>query len=201
MRVLVTGSSGHLGDGLMRVLAAEGHEAIGLDRLPGPHTQAVADLGDRDTVRRCVSEVEVVLHAATLHKPHVATHSSTRCCARVGSTSRAMWSARRPRSPRPTAPRCAALRRDAAAVIERRVPGAGAVYAARGWTLPATLGRVYDSARARAALGWRPRYDFARILGQLARGEPLGSPLARAVGRKGYHAAAPASAGSATAAD
>jgi hypothetical protein len=41
--------------------------------------------------------------------------------------------------------------------------------------------------RARAELGWRPRWDFARVLALLEAGEDFRSPLARDVGAKGYH--------------
>ncbi|NBD08264.1 MULTISPECIES: NAD(P)-dependent oxidoreductase [Corallococcus] len=74
-RVLVTGSAGHLGEALMRTLLRQGHDAIGVDRLPSPFTQRVGTLVDRAFVRDCMDGVEAVLHAATLHKPHVATHS------------------------------------------------------------------------------------------------------------------------------
>ena len=43
------------------------------------------------------------------------------------------------------------------------------------------------SARARE-LGWSPRYDFRHALDRLSEGEDPRSPLARAVGAKGYHA-------------
>lgn len=315
MRVLVTGSSGHLGEALMRMLAAEGHSAIGLDRIAGPFTDVIAEITDAAAVGRCVAEVEVVLHAATLHKPHVATHSTQafvdtnvsgtltllEAAAAAGlrglvftSTTSAFGASLRPAPGAPAvwidervpdvpkniygATKTAAeglchlfhrtrglpclvlrtsrffpeeddrraareafadanlkaneflhrrvdledaarahldgmarlggldfrryvisaatpfwpedragLRRDAPAVVERRVPGCAAIYAARGFRLPPMIERVYDSARARAALGWQPKYDFARVLGQLERGEPIGSDLARAVGRKGYH--------------
>ena len=42
MRILVTGSSGHLGEALMRVLPDDGHEVIGLDVLASPHTDMVS---------------------------------------------------------------------------------------------------------------------------------------------------------------
>jgi UDP-glucose 4-epimerase len=74
MRVLVTGSSGHLGEALVRVLGAEGHEVVGLDILESPWTEAVGSIADRVLVRRSVRDVEAVLHAATLHKPHLGTH-------------------------------------------------------------------------------------------------------------------------------
>ena len=75
MTVLVTGSSGHLGEALVRTLQAQRREAIGLDILPGAFTHLVGSINDRDFVRRCMNGVGAVLHPATLHKPHVATHS------------------------------------------------------------------------------------------------------------------------------
>jgi UDP-glucose 4-epimerase len=75
MTALVTGSSGHLGEALMRTLRANGRAAVGLDVIPGPYTDEVGSIADRACVSRAMRGAEVVLHAATLHKPHVATHS------------------------------------------------------------------------------------------------------------------------------
>ena len=75
MKVLVTGSAGHLGEGLVRALRNVGQEVIGLDILPGPFTACVGSIADRSFVRRCMDGVKRVFHAATLHKPHVATHT------------------------------------------------------------------------------------------------------------------------------
>jgi UDP-glucose 4-epimerase len=75
MRVLVTGSSGHLGEALVRTLRAQGHEVVGLDLVDSPYTDAVGSVGDRAVVRECMGGTEAVLHTATLHKPHVGTHS------------------------------------------------------------------------------------------------------------------------------
>ena len=75
MRVLVTGSSGHLGEALCRVLDAEGHEVVGLDVLDSPYTSVVGSIVDRARVRRCVEGMDAIVHAATLHKPHVGTHT------------------------------------------------------------------------------------------------------------------------------
>ena len=72
MTVLVTGSTGHLGEALMRSL---GSAAVGLDILPGPFTDVVGSIADRACVARCMDGVDTVLNAATLHKPHVATHA------------------------------------------------------------------------------------------------------------------------------
>jgi nucleoside-diphosphate-sugar epimerase len=75
MRVLVTGSSGHLGEALVRVLGAEGIDVVGLDVLESPHTSAVGSVADRAFVRRSMAGVDAVIHAATLHKPHVGSHT------------------------------------------------------------------------------------------------------------------------------
>jgi nucleoside-diphosphate-sugar epimerase len=75
MTVLVTGSSGHLGEALMRTLGASGRPAVGLDVISGPFTDEVGSIADRACVKRCMDGVDTVLHAAMLHKPHVATHA------------------------------------------------------------------------------------------------------------------------------
>jgi UDP-glucose 4-epimerase len=75
MRILVTGSAGHLGEALMLTLQRSDHEAIGLDIKSSPATQRVGSITERDFVRRCMQGVDAVLHTATLHKPHVASHT------------------------------------------------------------------------------------------------------------------------------
>jgi UDP-glucose 4-epimerase len=75
MRVLVTGSSGHLGEALVRTLRDLDLEVVGLDILDSPFTACVGSITDRACVRRCLIGVRTVFHAATLHKPHVATHT------------------------------------------------------------------------------------------------------------------------------
>jgi UDP-glucose 4-epimerase len=75
MRVLITGSSGHLGEALVRTLRERGDDVIGFDVAPSQFTTDVATLVDRDAVRRAMAGVDAVIHTATLHKPHVATHS------------------------------------------------------------------------------------------------------------------------------
>jgi UDP-glucose 4-epimerase len=82
----------------------------------------------------------------------------------------------------------AELRSDAPAVVRRLFPDHEEIYAARGWRMFDGIERVYDNARARRDLGWSPRYDFRRALDLLAAGEEARSPLAAAVGAKGYHA-------------
>jgi UDP-glucose 4-epimerase len=317
MRVLVTGSSGHLGEALVRVLGARPElDVVGLDVLPSPATAIVGSVADRPLVRRALEGVDAVLHAATLHKPHVGSHTraafvetnvtgtlnlleeavgagvsrvvftsstttfgralspppgapaagidetvapvvknvygATKVCAEdlcelvhrdeglpvvVLRTSRFFPEAddrddvraayddlnlkvnellhRRvdledvveahrlalERAPRigfarlvvsATTPLrredAAELGRDAPAVVRRRFPDLDEVYGPRGWRVSPTLDRVYDNARARELLGWEPAYDFRRALDRLRAGEDPRSPLALAVGAKGYHA-------------
>jgi UDP-glucose 4-epimerase len=73
--VLVTGSSGHLGEAMMRTLRATGRPAIGIDIAPSAHTDIVGSIADANVVARAMRGAGAVIHAATLHKPHVATHS------------------------------------------------------------------------------------------------------------------------------
>jgi UDP-glucose 4-epimerase len=80
------------------------------------------------------------------------------------------------------------LRASAPAVVRRRVPEYEEEYARRGWRMFPGVDRVYVNERARRELGWRPRYDFRTVLELLKSGDDVRSPLARAVGSKGYHA-------------
>ena len=73
-RILVTGSAGHLGEALVRVLRAQGREAVGLDLLASPFTGVIGSVADRDLVRESLAGVTAVLHTATLHKPHIGSH-------------------------------------------------------------------------------------------------------------------------------
>ncbi|MEM8916057.1 MAG: NAD(P)-dependent oxidoreductase [Pseudomonadota bacterium] len=75
MKILITGSAGHLGEAMMRTLKTDPKDAVGLDIKPSPHTTHVGTIADRDFVARSMDGIDVVIHAATLHKPHVATHT------------------------------------------------------------------------------------------------------------------------------
>jgi UDP-glucose 4-epimerase len=323
-RVLVTGSAGHLGEALVRVLRARGREVVGLDLLGSPFTTVAGPVTARDVVRRCLDGVGAVLHVATLHKPHIGSHrrqafvdtnvtgtltlleeavaagvgsfvftsttsvygraltplpgegaawitedvvpvprniygvtktaaedlceiisrdhglpvvvlrvarffpegddrdqvraaypganvkaneylyrrvdiedvvdAALLAMARAPATGFAKYivSATTPFTPGDLA----ALGEDAPTVVRRLFPDQAAEYARRGWAMFPTIDRVYVNERARGGLGWRPRYDFRYVLDQLKVGRDPRSPLARAVGAKGYH---PASTGPYTA--
>jgi UDP-glucose 4-epimerase len=316
MRILVTGSAGHLGEALMRVLEADGVELVGLDVLDSPHTTVLGSIADRATVRRCVDGVDAIVHSATLHKPHVDSHGrqefvDTNITGTLNlleeavaagvkafvftSTTSAFGAALTPPPGEPAAwitedvapvvrniygasktaaeDLCALvhrdhglpclilrtsrffpeaddreeiraayedanakvnellyrrvdiedvvsahklaleraadigfgryiisattplrqddllqLRTDAPAVVKRLFPDYEKIYAERGWRMFPAIERVYVNGRARRELGWTPHYDFRRALDLLAAGEDVRSPLARAVGAKGYHA-------------
>jgi nucleoside-diphosphate-sugar epimerase len=75
MRALVTGSSGHLGEALVRKLVDDGHDVVGLDSRAGPFTTCVGSITNSAFVSRCMVDAQAVFHTATLHRPHVDTHS------------------------------------------------------------------------------------------------------------------------------
>ena len=75
--VLVTGSSGHLGTALMLSLPSHGFTPLGIDILPTPTTTHVGSISDRPFIASLLAthpSITRVLHAATLHKPHVGSH-------------------------------------------------------------------------------------------------------------------------------
>ncbi len=75
MKVLVTGSAGHLGEALVRYLKNQNHEVIGIDLIDSDFTDKVGTIVDQEFVKQCMEGIETVFHAATLHKPHIVTHS------------------------------------------------------------------------------------------------------------------------------
>jgi UDP-glucose 4-epimerase len=315
MRILVTGSAGHLGDALIRTLKGSEHEALGLDIKVSPTTHRVGSVADRAFVKDAMQKIDVVLHTATLHKPHIATHSrqdfvdtnitgtlnlleeavaagvksfiytsttstyghaltpttdqpaawitedvvpipkniygvtklaaenlcqmfqrQTRMPCIILRTSRFFPESDDDRDAReayddgnlkaneylyrradiedivsahllamdkapaigfakyiisattPFTPKdIAELRANAPAVVGRYAPEYEAEYRRRGWSMLPSIDRVYVNERARVQLGWRPRYDFDFILQRLRAGDDFRSPLARAIGSKGYH--------------
>jgi len=316
MKILVTGSAGHLGEALVRSLEDSDHEAIGLDVKSSPFTRRVGSITERSFVKRCMQGVDVVLHAATLHKPHIASHTrqdfvDTNITGTLNlleeavsagvksfvftSTTSVYGHALTPPDGAPAAwiteevvpvpkniyglTKLAAenlcelfqqssglpcivlrtsrffpeddddrtarlayddanlkvnellyrrvdiedvvsahrlamqmapmtgfgryvisattpftrddldeLRTDTPSVVRRHAPCYESEYRRRGWSMLPAIDRVYVNQLARAQLGWQPRYDFGLAIDRLRAGGEFRSPLARAVGSKGYHA-------------
>lgn len=314
-RILVTGSAGHLGEALMRTLRKQGADAVGVDILASGFTTHVGSICDRAFVARLMPGIDTVFHSATLHKPHVATHTRQNFidtnisgtltlleeAAGAGvrsfvftSTTSLFGDALVPAPGAPAAwiteevkpvPKniygvtktaaedlcqlffrnhglaclvlrtsrffpeeddrkatreafedgnlkvnellfrrvdiadaveahllaaerapeigfdryiisattpfgrrdLAQLRSDAAGVVRRHVPEFEEAYARRGWRLPDGIDRVYVNRKAREALDWQPKHDFAHAVEELKAGRDPRSDLARRVGSKGYH--------------
>jgi UDP-glucose 4-epimerase len=79
VNVLVTGSSGWLGQTLVPRLARDGHKVVGLDPEPGATTSVVGSVVDRALVRRVIRDegITAIVHAAARHKPHIETHDNS----------------------------------------------------------------------------------------------------------------------------
>jgi UDP-glucose 4-epimerase len=79
VNILVTGSSGWLGQALVPRLVRDGHRVIGLDPEAGPTTSVVGSVVDRALVRHIIQNegIEAVVHAAARHKPHIETHDNS----------------------------------------------------------------------------------------------------------------------------
>ncbi|EJD43822.1 NAD-dependent epimerase/dehydratase [Auricularia subglabra TFB-10046 SS5] len=76
-KVLVTGSSGHLGTGLMLHLPTIGYGAVGIDLLPAELTAEIGDISSLDFLKAVFEKHRPthIIHTAALHKPHVESHS------------------------------------------------------------------------------------------------------------------------------
>lgn len=62
---------------------------------------------------------------------------------------------------------CKQLHNNASAVLKEKCPEIAIAFEQRGWSLPASLDRVYDSGAGQDKLGWLPRYSFASVLDML----------------------------------
>ena len=75
---------------------------------------------------------------------------------------------------------CRHLASDAASVLRERATKFSQAFAERGWSLPASIDRIYDPSAAIGALGWKPRFGFKEVLAQLDRGSLEVLPVRKA---------------------
>ena len=76
MKILVTGSSGHLGNAICQILKKNQIDYLGIDLKEGEFTTKIGSICDRAFVKDVIKNIDYILHTATLHKPHIATHSN-----------------------------------------------------------------------------------------------------------------------------
>ncbi len=74
MRILITGSSGRLGEQLADSLVPA-HTIVGIDRRAGRRTTHIGDIADPDFVAAVAAGADAILHTASLHAPDVARAS------------------------------------------------------------------------------------------------------------------------------
>jgi UDP-glucose 4-epimerase len=75
LRIVITGSAGYLGEALARHFTARGDSVTGIDIVPSRFTTVVGSIADDRIIETAVESADVILHTATLHKPHLVTHS------------------------------------------------------------------------------------------------------------------------------
>ena len=76
MRILICGSSGHLGSTIAAILAKD-HTVVGLDRLPGKYTTDLGSVTDRGLIQSLLDGIDAVIHTASLHARHLNEYASS----------------------------------------------------------------------------------------------------------------------------
>ena len=64
---------------------------------------------------------------------------------------------------------CRSLKQSPVSVLRERCPAICETFESRGWSLPGSIDRVYDSSKAQQALGWKPEYGFEEVVNLLDR--------------------------------
>ncbi|MBE1300026.1 MAG: NAD-dependent epimerase/dehydratase family protein [Alteromonadaceae bacterium] len=70
MRVLLTGSAGRIGS-LIHKKLSDYFDVIGLDIRPSSTTQVLGDIRNTKQLDKLVKDVDIIVHTAALHAPHV----------------------------------------------------------------------------------------------------------------------------------
>lgn len=279
MKVLITGSAGRVGRAIYIKLMSN-YNVVGMDKTPCSTADFVGDIRDQHLIQRALQDIDVIIHTAALHAPHVGLHSDddfytinveateqlallgieagvkqfifTSTTALYGSASTPLGQAGwvnediipKPKSiyhktkiaaeakleaisikhklpitvlqmsrcfPEPadtmalfrnsrgidardvanahlcaiekklsgfnrfiisgvtpySKKDCQSLYKQADKVIIEKIPALADAFKERGWLLPTSLDRVYDSTRAQQQLGWHPKHDFNSVLAML----------------------------------
>src|SRR5579859_6179523 len=74
MKVLLTGSSGRIGSSIARLLSNK-IEMVCIDKKPGPFTNFLIDIREKEKVYEAVKGVDAVIHCAALLTPHIGLFS------------------------------------------------------------------------------------------------------------------------------
>lgn len=74
MNILVTGSAGRIGRNIYIHLMRE-HQVTGVDLTPCSTVDYVGDIRDKAFIRSALKGVDVVVHVAALHAPHIGVRS------------------------------------------------------------------------------------------------------------------------------
>lgn len=70
MKVLVTGSSGHVGSKIAERVTEHG-SCVGVDLVPGRFTTHLSNITNKAFMSEVISGVDAMIHAAAYHAPHV----------------------------------------------------------------------------------------------------------------------------------
>ena len=70
MRILVTGSAGRVGRAIYIKLMRT-HDVVGIDKTPCSTADYVGDIRDSAMMDRVLENIDVIIHTAALHAPHV----------------------------------------------------------------------------------------------------------------------------------
>lgn len=70
MRVLVTGSAGRVGRTIY-IKLMQTHDVVGIDIIPCSTADVIGDIRDTALIEQALENVDVIIHTAALHAPHV----------------------------------------------------------------------------------------------------------------------------------
>lgn len=70
MRILVTGSAGRVGRAIY-IKLMRSHDVVGIDKTPCSTVDFVGDIRDISLINKALKNIDVIIHTAALHAPHV----------------------------------------------------------------------------------------------------------------------------------